>query len=106
MKKYHYDTSFKIAGDTDFFTKIFHQDYLFKKIDVIVSVFNVDGVSGKPSLRMFIEDARIGYRYNIFFPLFLSVKYIFYIFPRFYIRAYLPKSIKNKLRVLLSKNTA
>lgn len=106
MKKYHYDTNFKIAGDTDFFTKIFHQGYLFKKIDVIVSVFNVDGISGKPSLQMFIEDARIGYRYNRLFPLFLGVKYIFYIFPRFYIRACLPKSIKNKLRILLSKNTA
>lgn len=106
MKKNPYDTSFKIAGDTDFFTKIFHQGYLFKKIDVIVSVFNVDGVSGKPSFQMFIEDARIGYKYNPLFPLFLSIKYIFYIFPRFYIRACLPKSIRNKLRILLSKNTA
>lgn len=106
MKKYHYDTNFKIAGDTDFFTKIFHQGHLFKKIDVIVSVFNVDGVSGKPSFQMFIEDAKIGYRYNMLFPLFLGIKYIFYIIPRFYIRACLPKSIKNKLRILLSKNTA
>lgn len=106
MKKFHYDTSFKIAGDTDFFTKIFHQGHLFQKIDVIVSVFNVDGISGKPSFQMFIEDVRISSKYNVFFPAFLALKYLFYIIPRFYIRTCLPKSIKNKLRLLLSKNTA
>ncbi|MDO7253603.1 glycosyltransferase family 2 protein [Helicobacter cappadocius] len=105
MKKYRYDTNFKIAGDTDFFTKIFNKGYGFKKIDLIVSVFNLNGISSAPSFQMLQEEVKITYRYNRFYPIFLSLKYITCILPRFVLRSMLPKSLKNKLRVIFSKNS-
>lgn len=105
MKKYHYDTTFKIAGDTDFFTKIYNHNYKFQKINIIVSSFNLDGISGNISYQMFIEDSKIGYRYNKLFPIFLMFKYIFYIIPRHLIKMILPARLKNKFRVIFGKNT-
>ncbi|PAF53128.1 hypothetical protein BKH42_07505 [Helicobacter sp. 13S00482-2] len=105
MKKYHYNNRFKIAGDTDFFTKIFNSGHLFKKIDVIIATFSLDGISAKPSLEMLLEDMKITYQYNRFYPMFLCIRYIFYILPRFYLRSILPKSIKNKLRITFGKNS-
>lgn len=45
LKKYLYDESFKIAADYDFFTKVFLKKYRFKKIDIVVSTFYLDGIS-------------------------------------------------------------
>ena len=103
LKKYKFDTRFKIAGDTNLFTMLYNNHYKFLYIDEIISSFSVDGVSGKISYQMFKEDCIIGYKYNKLFPLLNALKLIFRDIPRYIIRISLPKKIRNKARVLISK---
>lgn len=105
IKQYKYDTSFKIAGDTDFFTKAFNNKQKFMHFDIIVSCFNTNGVSNKLSLAMFIEDCKIGFKYNKLFPIFHLIKYLFYIIPRVCIRNSIPTKFRNKARVIFGKKT-
>lgn len=45
-KKIHFDESFIIAADYDFFTKLFMSEkYVFRRIDLVISVFYLDGIS-------------------------------------------------------------
>lgn len=103
MKEYKYDTNFKIAGDTDFFTKAYNNNKEFIHFDIIVACFNINGVSNKLSLTMFIEDCKIGFKYNKLFPILHSIKYLFYTIPRVCIRSIIPPKFRNKARVIFSK---
>lgn len=103
MKHYKYDTHFKIAGDTDFFTKVYNAGLGFWHSGVVVSAFNVDGVSGSLSWRMFREDLQIGARYHRLFPIYHILRYVFWIIPRVSIRSAIPQRFRNKARVLLGK---
>ncbi|RDU58570.1 glycosyltransferase [Helicobacter sp. MIT 99-5507] len=103
IKKYKFDTRFKIAGDTNLFTMLYNNGYKFLYIDEVISSFNLDGVSGKLSYQMFKEDCIIGYKYNKLYPLFNTLKVLFRDMPRYIIRISLPKKIRNKARVLISK---
>ena len=104
MRRFRYDTRFKIAGDTDFFTKAYHSGARFIHLPVVVSSFNVEGVSSSLSWRMFYEDCAIGYRYNRAFPLLHALKYAFYIIPRVLIRNAIPARFRNRARILLGKS--
>ena len=104
IKKYKFDTRFKIAGDTNLLTMLYNNGYKFQYIDEIISNFNLDGVSGKLSYQMFKEDCIIGYKYNKLYPLFTTIRHLFRDMPRYIIRISLPKKIRNKARVLISKN--
>ena len=73
LKKYHFDTSFKIHADGDFFTKIYNQGKQFFRVDMIVSVFDVNGISSKPSWQMFVEEARIVSRVSRLYVLRLGI---------------------------------
>lgn len=106
IKKYKFDTRFKIAGDTNLLTMLYNNGYKFQYIDEIISNFNLDGVSGKLSYQMFKEDCIIGYKYNKLYPLFTTIRHLFRDIPRYIIRISLPKKIRNKARVLISKNKA
>ncbi|WP_334083680.1 glycosyltransferase family 2 protein [Helicobacter typhlonius] len=106
MKTYKYDTSFKIAGDTDFFTKAYNAKHLFVYIPIIISSFEITGVSSKLSWQMFKEDCQIGYKYNRFFPLLHALKYLFWIIPRVCIRNAIPTRFRNHARILLGKKTS
>ncbi|MDR0408150.1 MAG: glycosyltransferase [Campylobacteraceae bacterium] len=84
--KYPYDTSFKIAGDTDFFTKLYNKGYKFAKINNIISIFNIIGVSSGLNFKMYLEEIAIISKYSKFetvkFTLvFLIKKLIYAIFP-------------------------
>lgn len=103
MKTYHYDTRFKIAGDTDFFAKAYNKGAKFVHIPLIVSSFNVEGISSSLSWQMFKEDCQIGYKYNRLFPLSHTLYYLFYVIPRVCVRNAIPKQFQNKARVLLGK---
>lgn len=104
IKKYKFDTRFKIAGDTNLLTTLYNNGYKFQYIDEVISNFNLDGVSGKLSYQMFKEDCIIGYKYNKLYPLFTTIRHLFRDIPRYIIRISLPKKIRNKARVLISKN--
>ncbi len=103
MKHYKYDTRFKIAGDTDFFTKVYNAGLVFWHSAVVVSAFNVEGVSGSLSWRMFREDLQIGMRYHRLFPLYHILRYVFWIIPRVIVRNVIPARFRNQARVLLGK---
>lgn len=103
MKAFKYDTHFRIAGDTEFFTRAYNAKMGFMHIPVVVSSFEVVGVSSQLSLRMFVEDCKIGYRYNRLFPFFFTLKYIFYVIPRACIRNIIPKKFRNRARIYFSK---
>ncbi|PAF45257.1 hypothetical protein BJI48_01150 [Helicobacter sp. 11S02596-1] len=101
LRTYPYDTRFKIAGDTAFFTQAYHLGYHFIQLDLVVCVFDLNGVSGSLSWKMFAEDCAIGYKYNKLFPILHAVKYIFYTIPRVVLRNLLPARYKNLARVKL-----
>ena len=103
MKYYKYDVRFKIAGDTDFFTRCYNNKERFLHFDEIIISFNVEGVSSKLSFLMFKEDCVIGFKYNRFFPLMHGLKYIFWIIPRVLIRSSIPPKYRNKARVFFGK---
>ncbi|PAF51938.1 glycosyltransferase family 2 protein [Helicobacter sp. 13S00477-4] len=104
LRQYPFDTRFKIAADSDFFAKIYHQGFLFEKRDVIIAQFNLNGISANFSYKIFKESCMIGYKYNALFPVWFFSKTIFYILPRLLIRKILPKKFLNTARVYLSKN--
>ncbi|TLD96865.1 glycosyltransferase [Helicobacter jaachi] len=103
MRRYKYDTAFKIAGDTDFFTKAYNNGAKFTYLPIIISSFTCEGISSKPSWQVFKEDCAIGYKYNRLFPIFHTFKYLFYVIPRFIIRSLIPHKFRNRARIYLSK---
>ncbi|RAX52452.1 glycosyltransferase [Helicobacter sp. 16-1353] len=103
MKKYHYDTGFKIAGDTDFFVKSYRNGERFLHFEVVVCSFNLTGISSNLTFQIFKEDCKIGYKYNRFFPLQHTFTYLFWIIPRFAIRKILPKNLEAKARMIFGK---
>lgn len=103
--RYHkYDTHFKIAGDTELFTKLYNQHKPFLHIPVVVAIFKTEGVSAQLSIRMFQEDCKIGFRYNPLFPLFHTLRYIFWVIPRTCVRNLIPKKFRAKARILFGKH--
>lgn len=105
MKKYKYNARFKIAGDTDFFTRCYNNKETFKHFSEIVISFNMEGVSSRLSFLMFKEDCIIGFKYNKFFPLRHFCYYIFWVIPRVVTRNVIPSKYRNKARVLFGKKT-
>lgn len=106
MQAYRYDTSFKIAGDTDFFAKAYNNGVSFYHIPLVVSSFSLEGVSSHLSWQMFKEDCQIGYKYNCLFPLLHALKYLFWIIPRVCIRELIPARFRSQARILLGKKTS
>lgn len=106
MQKYRYDTSFKIAGDSDFFAKAYNNGANFIYISLVVVSFNVEGVSSNLSWQMFKEDCQIGYKYNRLFPLLHALKYLFWVIPRVCIRNAIPARFRSQARILLGKKTS
>lgn len=103
MRQYKYNKHFKISGDKEFFTKIYNKGYKFEYIECIISVFNVDGISNKLSWRIFIEDCRVGAAYNVLFPVYYTLFYIFWRIPRVCVCKMIPSSIRNRARVMFGK---
>ena len=103
MKAYKYDTSFQIAGDTDFFAKAYNNKANFFYVPFVVSSFNPQGVSSSLSWQMFKEDCQIGYRYNRLYPVWYALRYMFYVVPRVCVRNVIPQKWRNKARVIFGK---
>lgn len=104
LKKYKYDTSFKIAGDTHFLVKMYNLGYKFHYVDMVLSSFNLDGISSKFSLTTLKEDCKIAKSYSKVVPFVLIFKYFTISFPKFLLKKAMPQRIANKLRVRFSKN--
>ncbi len=59
MKHYHYDESFKITADVNFFHLLIQDGYEFVYIPQVISIFWVGGISWKPSLCLMNEYHRV-----------------------------------------------
>lgn len=97
LKKYKFDTSFKICADNDFFTKIYNAGWEFLRCDMMVSVYEGNGVSSTPSLRFFREELRIGQRYNKAYFLYFVPKYLWSVC-KYMMRILLPTRLANAIR--------
>ncbi|WP_334082883.1 hypothetical protein [Helicobacter typhlonius] len=97
LKKYHFDTNFRICADNEFFTKLYNQGCGFYQAPLIVSVYDAYGVSSKPSWQFFKEELRIGTRYNRLYILPLSAKYII-ILIKYTIKSLLPHKFSLKIQ--------
>lgn len=97
LKKYHFDTSFKICADNEFFTKLYNQGYRFYQAPLIVSVYDAYGLSSKPSWQFFKEELRIGRAYNRLHIFPLSAKYIIML-TKYTIKSLLPHKFSLKIQ--------
>jgi glycosyltransferase involved in cell wall biosynthesis len=97
QKRYKFDTTFKIAGDSDFFTKIFNLGYKFLHINNTISIFAHGGISSNFSWQSIKEDIYIGTKYNKYFKYLyfyhIIIKYIKHI-----IKQVLPINIVRKVQ--------
>lgn len=91
-KQNPFNTHFKICADSHLFSQLFHQKYLFKKLDLVIAKFHYDGVSSKPSWLFFKEAIRIG---SINHPLFFItfIPQYCYSLIAFYFKTHLPSPI-------------
>lgn len=97
LKKYHFDTSFKICADNDFFTKIYHEGLRFHYVNAIVSIYDIHGISSKPSWRFFIEEFRIIARINKLHLLPFSLGHIWNCI-KYLIKSILPHFLSTKIQ--------
>lgn len=77
-----FDTSYKICADNDLFMKLYKSRHKFKKLNFPISSYSLEGISALPSWRMFVEECRIGYKYNKLFPLYLALKWSLWAVPK------------------------
>ncbi|HIV48486.1 hypothetical protein [uncultured Helicobacter sp.] len=97
LKAYKFDTDFKICADNEFFTKVYNAGGEFLQCDMIVSVYDSNGVSSTPSLRFCKEELKIGQRYNKAYFLYFLPKYLWNVC-KYGVRALLPRNLANALR--------
>ena len=64
MKRYGYDTSFRIAGDYDFFLHAYHDGAQFRKLGQKIVAFGKEGVSTNHVLWIKEETLRVRHRYG------------------------------------------
>ncbi|WP_233712972.1 MULTISPECIES: glycosyltransferase [unclassified Helicobacter] len=97
LKRYKFDTSFKICADNDFFTKIYNDGARFWDSGQVIAIYDANGVSSKPNWQFFKEELAIGQKYNrAFFAQFIP-KYATML-AKYTIKSLLPKSISLKIQ--------
>ncbi|MBE6877563.1 MAG: glycosyltransferase [Ruminococcaceae bacterium] len=65
MKNYRYDTAYKICADYDFTLKAYLNEKSFKKINQVISYFNLGGISDRKAFDLIDEAYDIRYKYNL-----------------------------------------
>ncbi|PAF43795.1 hypothetical protein [Helicobacter sp. 11S03491-1] len=100
LKKYGFDTSFKICADNDFFTKLYHRGYQFYPLNQIVSIYDIEGISSTSFFRGGFEDLKIGQKYNKFYFIFYTPKFL-YAGCKYFIKKIIPTSLLQKIRTKL-----
>ena len=94
LKKYHFDTSFKICANNEFFAKLYYnQGYKFYQAPLIVSFYNAYELTSN----FFKEELCIGTAYSRLYILPLSAKYII-ILIKYTIKSLLPHKFSLKIQ--------
>lgn len=96
LKRYKFDTSFRICADNDFFTKLYNAGYRFYASSQIVSIYDANGISSKPNWQFFKEELRIGSKYNRWYILIFVIRYAIMV-AKYLIKSILPRKLANKL---------
>lgn len=97
LKERPFDLYFKFCADNDFFTEMYHKKYKFYKVDQIISVYSLDGISSKNFFRLQFENFKIAQKYNRFYFVIYSPK-IIYSLLKYLVKISLPKSFMQKAR--------
>lgn len=100
LKQHHFDTSFKICADNDFFIKIKHLGYKFYKVDQIIAVYDVNGISAKNFFTLLGENFRIAQKYNNFYFILYVFKFC-YLTLRHSLKSFIPSNLANKIKAKL-----
>ncbi|MDO7253602.1 hypothetical protein [Helicobacter cappadocius] len=100
LKQHHFDTSFKICADNDFFIKIAKEGHKFYKIDEIIAVYNFEGLSSNKPFRLFFENLRIAQKYNKLSFLF-CIPSLCSLSLKFFIKSFIPSSVTTKIKASL-----
>lgn len=106
MKKYKYDCSFKIAGDADFFSKIYNLGLPFRYVDVVVSSIDNNGISSQMHTQAAKELYAIGIKAHKLYPLYHIIilvrcwaKHLI-----LFVLDSLPRKWRNKVLLMLSRS--
>lgn len=99
LKERPFDLCFKICADNDFFTEMYHKNHKFYKVNQIISVYSLDGISSKNFFRLQFENFKVAQKYNKFYVVIYSPKIIYSLLK--YLAKYLSqkllcKKIRNK----------
>lgn len=105
MKEFHFETKFKIASDTNFFTTLFNSGFEFQFVDLIIASFDANGISSTISYAVFKEELKIGQKYSKLFFVQHFATYLFNLVPRYFVKKLIPKNNLNKLRKILSQKS-
>lgn len=93
MKEIKYDTTYKICADYNFFLDVYLKKYIFKKIDVIFSNYDLNGFSNENALKTLKENRDISLKKNNF--IYLKI-YFYYMLLR--------EKLKLELKKLIGKS--
>lgn len=63
LEKYLFDTSYRICGDYDNFSRIFSAGFDFNVEDEVFSIFYADGISSRSPFKLFMESSYITGKY-------------------------------------------
>lgn len=97
LKKHHFDTRFKVCADNAFFTTIYKQGARFFYANTIVSIYNTQGISSKPSWQYFKEELIIISRVNRFYILPFTLKYLCML-GKYTLKSLLPQKLSLKIQ--------
>lgn len=100
LKQHHFDTSFKICADNDFFIKIKHLGHKFYKVDQIIAVYDINGTSAKNFFTLLRENFAIAQKYNKFYFIFYPFKFS-YLTLRYALKSIIPAHLINKIKAKL-----
>lgn len=100
LRQHHFDTSFKICADNDFFVKIKHLGYKFYKVDQIIAVYDVNGISAKNFFTLLRENFRIAQKYNKFYFVLYTPKFC-YLTLKHSLKSFIPSNLANKIKAKL-----
>jgi len=93
LKKHKFNTRFKICADNELFTKIYNKGGRFLYVPLLVSRYDANGISAKPSLAFLKEEFAIARNINPFYALTLLPKFLIMRL-KYALKSLLPKPLR------------
>ena len=61
LQKYRFNSQYKVAGDYDLFLRMYHDGTVFNQINMVISIYNREGISAQKSDQVFWENIQAKY---------------------------------------------